>query len=448
MQTIITNMTRLIATTAVLAIVCLAGDVLASTPPLTIVYSGNLDGELEPCGCSDEGNYGGIKRRATTLDQLRKQIPNLVAISSGGLISSEGPDDMLKSKYILKGFAALGYDAIGMQWRDLGFGYIFANKDSLPWVVSNWRDETLKQQPMARQKSITRTVAGVRRELAFFNWLDPSRSPMREMQGGHSVVDDKSQSMIQAVAAAKKQGALTVLATSLPLELAQEQLVLTNVDILFIEANYEIFSEPRMLGTTLVLQPGSRGMRIAQLDLQFDDKGRIREWKHTVIPMPESIPDAPRLATWYEEYNAKVKEAYLIKAALRKKLDAGESDFVGEEKCQTCHQAQYKIWQESQHAIAYEDLENVNKAFDPFCIGCHVVAFDKEGGFIDISMTGHLMNVQCESCHGAGRKHVNSSGKEKVANVGWPKEKMCGQCHVQKHSPSFSVEKYWPKIAH
>ena len=84
---------------------------------LTLIYSGNLDGELEPCGCSAEGNLGGIKRRATMLAKLRRENPNMVVVSAGGLLSSDGPGDRLKGEYILKGYASLQYDAIGVQWR-------------------------------------------------------------------------------------------------------------------------------------------------------------------------------------------------------------------------------------------------------------------------------------------------------------------------------------------
>ena len=49
----------------------------------TLVYSGNLDSELEPCGCSEEGDLGGLRRHATVLAQLREQHPELVALSSG-----------------------------------------------------------------------------------------------------------------------------------------------------------------------------------------------------------------------------------------------------------------------------------------------------------------------------------------------------------------------------
>ena len=93
--------------------------ILAATPTnMTIIYSGNLDGELEPCGCSRDGDLGGIKRRGTIIDELRKTLPQLFLISSGGLIVSRATTDRLTGEYILKGFAALDYDAIGVQWQD------------------------------------------------------------------------------------------------------------------------------------------------------------------------------------------------------------------------------------------------------------------------------------------------------------------------------------------
>jgi hypothetical protein len=413
------------------------------TTPLTIIYSGNLDGELEPCGCSDEGNFGGIKRRATMLDRLRSENPALITLSAGGLISSEGPNDRLKAEYILKGFNALQYDAIAMQWHDLGYGRDFISHDALPWVASNWQDNNI-----SKQKVITRNIAGKQVQLAYFAWLDPDSSPLREMKGKHAVVSDDRRRVASAIATAKAKGMLTVLSTELPLELVQEVLPLDNVDILFVRANYEVFGEPKMVGHTLVLQPGSRGMRIARVDLTLDSQARITHWNHKVIPMPESVPDAPRMSAWYEEFNNQVKQDYLKRVELKKQFTSGESPFVGAEQCKSCHAAQYKVWENSDHAMAFDALEGVNKSFDPSCIQCHVVGFNKPGGFVDIAMSSHLTSVQCESCHGAGKAHVKSAGKQKVPNADWPREKICGQCHTHPHSPAFNVDSYWPKIAH
>lgn len=405
---------------------------------LTIIYSGNLDGELEPCGCSAEGNFGGIRRRATMLSQLRQETPNLVAISAGGLLSSDGPDDRLKSEYILKGFASLQYDAIGVQWRDLVYGEEFLLGKPLPWVASNWNGGTVSGH---------RVIERAGQKVGYFSWLDPKNSPMREMQGEHSLVVDSPTDLLDALQKAKQNGELTVLATTLKFKHVAKLIDLKNVDILIERAAYEEFGQPRMEGQTLVVQPGSRGMRLGRLDLELHS-GAISKWNHKVLPMPNSIADASDLADWYEEYNAKVKADYLKRVEIRKTEQSGKSPYVGEEVCATCHAAQHKVWFETQHAMAYEKLEDVNKAFDPSCIGCHTVGFDKPGGFFDINMTGHLLGVQCESCHGAGRAHVEATGSKPPPNANWPREKICAQCHTQKHSPGFSFKTYWPKIAH
>lgn len=416
--------------------------VFAETP-LTIIYSGNLDGELEPCGCSDEGNLGGIKRRATTLDKIKKENPLAVIISAGGLITSEGANDKIKSEFILKAFEQLGYDAVGVQWKDLSYGVAKAADYKIPWASSNWLEKDFSPTV-----NIGREVNGKKISVQFFSWLDPNESPARQMPGAKPVTTENADGINNAIKKAKQNKHITVLATTLPFDLAKSQFNLKDIDVLIVRAAYEVYGDVKKTGNTLVLEPGSRGMRLGELKLKLDSKNKITQWSHRIIPMPEKIEDSPRMLAWYDEYNAKVKADYLKRVELRKQTESGESPFVGEEQCKTCHAKEHKIWQDSEHAIAFEDLEVVQKSFDPECIKCHTVGFEMSGGFVDMSITSHLMNVQCENCHGAGKAHVKSGGQKPVANKNWSKEKMCLQCHVQKHSPSFSLEKYWPKIEH
>ena len=443
MSNYIISIPRFIFYFSVVLASCLLSTATVAEVPVTVIYSGNLDGELEPCGCSDEGNLGGIKRRTTTLDSIREKNPNTVFLSAGGLITSQGINDKIKSDYILKAFASLGYDAVGVQWKDLSYGVDQATKNKIPWVASNWLKDDFSESKM-----ISRTIEGERVAIQFFTWLDPNESPARQMPGAKPLTTDNADALNKKLQISKQNKMLTILATTLPYELARSTFTLNNIDILIVRAAYEVYGEPKQVDNTLVLEPGSRGMRLGELKLQLNETGSITQWSHQVIPMPEKVPDAPRMQAWYDEYNAEVKADYLKRAELRKQRESGESPFVGEEQCKTCHAEQYKVWQESEHAIAFEDLEVVQKSFDPECIQCHTVGFNVQGGFVDINITSHLMNVQCENCHGAGKEHALSSGQKPVANKGWSKEQMCQQCHVQKHSPSFSVEKYWPKIAH
>jgi len=425
------------------ALLCCYGNVIADETPVTIIYSGNLDGELEPCGCSEQGNLGGIKRRATVLDDMRKKNPDVVVVSAGGLVSSEGVNDYLKSIYIFKAFAKLGYDAIGLQWKDLSFGSELAGSNQLPWISSNWIDSRF-----AKSSHILRQIKGNKISLQFFSWLDPDSSPVRQMPGAKHLTYEKFDRLNQQLKIARQNKEITILATTLPVDILQAKVDLANVNIAIVKAGYEVYDEPKLLGSTIVLKPGSRGMRLGKLNLLVENGNSIKKWSHETISMPPDIADSARMLRWYEEYNAKVKQDYLKRVAIRKQQESGESPYAGDEQCKTCHTSQHQVWQASEHAKAFEDLESVNKAFDPECLVCHTVGFNQKGGYVDFSITPQLTSVQCENCHGAGKEHVRSAGKTPVVNQNWPREKMCAQCHVQKHSPGFNIQVYWPKIAH
>lgn len=411
----------------------------AVSRPLTLVYSGNLDGELEPCGCSAEGNFGGLRRRATVLERLRGEHPDLFVVSAGGLLSGFAANGRLTNEYILKGFALLGYDAIGLQWSDLQYGAEFLKTPTLPWVASDWHDDEFSHE---------RRVSRGGRTAAFFSWLDPRTAPQKNMLGDHSQVADDTAPMAKGLAQARRDGALTVVATTLSLKDAQRFLPMKDIDVLLIHAKYETYGEPQLIDRTLVLQPGSRGMRLGRVDLDLDAQGRIVSWHGEVIPLSKTVPDSPGLAQWYAEYNARVKENYRQMSALRKAQATGETPFVGAEACKACHDEAYAAWRRSRHSHAFNALEDVNKSFDPDCLQCHTVGFNKPGGFIDMDVTPLLTNVQCESCHGAAREHVASEGSTPMPNDAWKPEEICAQCHTQPHSPAFKLNEYWPRIAH
>jgi len=411
----------------------------ASDQRVVFIYSGNLDGELEPCGCTEQGDLGGISRRATVMAQLRKQYPSLVAVSAGGLLSSESSRDRLKSLYIMKGFIPLQYDAIATQWQDLAYGADFLRQEPLVWVSSNWEGEDFSEQANINRGSVSFSV---------FAWLDPAQSPFRKMGTSIKKVSDDAKALMSRIRAAKKKGAVTVVATELPLDKARVLLDLASIDVLFVKANYEDYVEPKKVNNTLVLQVGSRGMRVGKLLLTVADGGKIKSWQHDIVPMPNSIADFPGLKGWYEEYNRKVKEAYLARVKIRQAQQQGKSPYTGAQACQACHGQAYGIWEKSKHAQAFTALENVGKAFDPDCIVCHTVGFKNQGGFVDTRSTGDLLNVQCESCHGAGRSHAESGGQKPTGHKAWTKLRICEQCHNRAHSPGFHFEQYWPKIVH
>jgi hypothetical protein len=146
--------------------------------------------------------------------------------------------------------------------------------------------------------------------------------------------------------------------------------------------------------------------------------------------------------------------------------------FVGPKKCKLCHLAastgaQFKVWEASPHAKAYESLlgpkakeiakakgiEQPEKATQ--CLRCHVTGFGEPAERLGDKIVPEN-GVSCESCHGAGehysKKEVFEKGREEAIAHGLviPDEKLCRTCH-NEDSPQFTGFDYeagLKKIAH
>jgi len=144
--------------------------------------------------------------------------------------------------------------------------------------------------------------------------------------------------------------------------------------------------------------------------------------------------------------------------------------YVGNKKCKKCHIKQYKSWEQTRMAKAFEILMpgnrkekkeefklEVDKDYtkDPKCIKCHTVGFGKKGGYATpdpedakaVRKAKKLQGVGCECCHGPGSEYIKvhkeilkSKRKYKVEElyaVGLNKigETVCKTCHNEE-SPS------------
>ncbi len=122
-------------------------------------------------------------------------------------------------------------------------------------------------------------------------------------------------------------------------------------------------------------------------------------------------------------------------------------NYVGEQKCKTCHPKEWRKWKSTKHAFAYTTLgENDKKR--PECLRCHVSGFEETMG----RANSHFLNVQCEACHGPGTNHIKTQTKETItgikSNCDCQIRIVCMGCHNKKHSPGFKLGEFWGKIKH
>ncbi len=112
---------------------------------------------------------------------------------------------------------------------------------------------------------------------------------------------------------------------------------------------------------------------------------------------------------------------------------AEENSYVGVKKCKMCHMKEYKSWEKTKHAKAFDSLSDADKK-DEAKLKKTTVAFGKPGGFKSVADSAVLTNVGCEACHGPGGKHLAVPMKDKAAkkaSIQSPKEKnVCIGCHT------------------
>lgn len=110
--------------------------------------------------------------------------------------------------------------------------------------------------------------------------------------------------------------------------------------------------------------------------------------------------------------------------------------------CGNCHVSFQGEWKQTRHARAAADLEASGHAQDA-CWGCHAVsekgnAVTVPAGYSVVKDSAYR-DVQCESCHGPGYRHLQNPSRETrplaSITVDTTLTKGCGECHSGVHTP-------------
>jgi hypothetical protein len=116
-------------------------------------------------------------------------------------------------------------------------------------------------------------------------------------------------------------------------------------------------------------------------------------------------------------------------------------DYVGAERCKSCHAEEYASWQASPHARALRGLSVAERA-DPRCRSCHTTVPADTAPFLE--------GVQCESCHGPGKHYaldyvMRDVDLARALYLEKGDEQTCNRCHTDA-SPSLVPFDYAAKL--
>jgi hypothetical protein len=366
--------------------------------PLNIIYTGSINGELEPCGCSPKTDFGGLTRLSGYLAEHDRELSPFILIDAGNFTDSDTPQGKLKAEAFLKSYNIMKYDAVAFMSNEKTFSQEFllpVLKDNAIPAVSD--APGLNQTLTVRREGLNVNIS-----------VNPESC---------------------------RKDSLNVLLTDRPLSEAR---LIKGWDVI-ISSSGEILDEPLKVNGTVILAGYPRGKKTGILALTDGSEGGVLNYSHTWLSLGSDVKEDPRVRAVLNAYDSRV--AGLLKESA--KPPAGDT-YLGVVRCAECHQPFQESWQKTRHAGAFDSLIKAGKSNDPECIVCHSVGYGEKGGFFTIETTPELANVQCEECHGLDREHIEDYSRPMKRVT----EKVCLKCHTKENSPDFDYPVYLKKIIH
>ena len=252
------------------------------TKALTLLYSNNINGEIDPCPSWDQRNrFGGLARRGAWVKEVRESGKEVLVLDAGDLLfkkfSNPVQENELKmvtekAHLIINSFNLMGYDAIGIGDDDLSLGkeslLEISKKANFPFLSSNVFDEE-SGKPLF-SPSILKRTNGLR--IGIFSLLSPEAFPGQGDPRKKGLVFkspvETAQNMVKEL---QPKTDLVILLSHLgypkDVELAQ-----TVSGIHFIMGSHtgnNIPYPPIINNKTIILQTAPKGMYAGRLDLTF-----------------------------------------------------------------------------------------------------------------------------------------------------------------------------------
>jgi hypothetical protein len=170
-------------------------------------------------------------------------------------------------------------------------------------------------------------------------------------------------------------------------------------------------------------------------------------FEYELVPMRHTIARDPTVAAELKKLAHTIGQVNLRAAQGREPQPAepGAASYVGTEACAKCHKPAVEFWKTTVHAQAWKTLVDVDKQYNYDCIGCHVTGWEKPGGVNLVTAEKRkLVDVQCETCHGPGSKHVDDAGLDEPRTIARkPEDRFCADnCHTREHSDTFALVPY------
>jgi hypothetical protein len=374
---------------------------------------------------------GGLAERASLIESLREEDPELILVDTGDLFGVD--DKPRRAEVVVEAYLLAAYDLIALGDQDLLRGELSPGwlLERLPVACANV--SPFEKGLAAFPATLVLERRGVKVGLTAVIHPDCfSTGP--DLAGLGYGVSDWREPLRRAVEGLETAGCEVIVVLShlgVPgeVEIAEG---FPRVDLVIGGHSGLFRRQPELAYETPVVWPGRRGryVGVARLSLAPDTFGRLVSYE--AIPVDGEVLEvdpatrAVILAYEHERYESWLERFY---------EPEGEYAWSGADYCGSCHAAQYEQWAATPHAHAWETLVATGDDRNLECIRCHATGFGKPGGFGSEELTPHLSGVGCQMCHQTSVEHPAGGRPPEL------EARTCAACHKPGYDDDFSFSR-------
>ena len=418
-----------------------AGDHHAAAGAVTLIVSGDTAGWIVPCGCTSNQS-GGLPRRGTFISE-RRQAGQVIVADAGGAPGGASLYDRARFEAILDGELAMGIAAHNLGGPEilLGVDYIrkLAVNRYVPFVSANVKDTSghLVAEPyrIVEAGGVRILLIGVAQlHYGNFNSIDWQ-------------LDDPRNAVLAALDdAAGKYDRAVVLAHLNETDLRELAAALPEVDAVIGGPTGQSLA-PTRTGQVVIASATNKGKFVVTLPLAADRRQTVPQAE--VVELSDRFQNDPAQVANVRTFRNELgrRDFSAAETGLASSLTGPSSrgfQIAGTAACRECHADEYAVWNDSQHAQAWQTLVSDSVHVDPACQLCHTTGYGQPGGFQSLAQSSARTAVGCESCHGPSQAHVERP-RQRTPFVA---REQCIRCHDHENSPRFEFETYWKQVAH
>lgn len=267
---------------------------------LNILYTGCSNGNLRACHCPG-APYGGLPRRKTLIDSLKKRYKDLLIFDTGDLFGSPAGSDRYRDSIFFEAFNRIEYTAVGIGDQEFSEGVPFFLKrlklSKNHFISTNlYYKDSLLTPPYLIKK-----VGDLR--IGIISLLNPtlfSFYPKKKKQGLQ--VADPFLSFESILPEIESKADIIILLSHLGYR-KERQIAkkFKEIDVILSGHSCAKTDSPIVINRTILVGAGVDGKFVGFLQLLIKDK-RIKDSFYKIIPLSSKIADDPLLMKITQPY--------------------------------------------------------------------------------------------------------------------------------------------------